>query len=76
MARERVKIIHVKAGTMAIKIRIGEVLTPELIAENQEHIRDFLAQEGITAHPDDLAATEMSERQVKELLAELAHDLE
>lgn len=61
---------------MALKLRIDEVLTAELIADNQDHIRDFLAQEGITADPDDLAATEMSERQVKELLAELAHDLE
>jgi hypothetical protein len=61
---------------MAIKVRIDDVLTAELIGANEEHIRDFLEQEGIGAHPDDLGATEVSERQVKELLAELAHDLE
>ncbi len=61
---------------MAVKIRLGEVLTNELIAANEDHIRDFLEQEGIAIDPDDLAATPMSERNVKELLAELAHDLE
>lgn len=61
---------------MAVNIRLGEVLTNELIAANEEHIRDFMEQEGIAADPDDLAATPMSERNVKELLAELAHDLE
>lgn len=61
---------------MAIKVRIDEVLTGELIAANEGHIRDFLEQEGIGVNPDGVGATEVSERQVKELLAELAHDLE
>ncbi len=60
---------------MAVKIRLDEVLTSELLAANEGHIRDFLEQEGIGATAD-LGATEMSEREVKELLAELAHDLE
>lgn len=66
----------VKVRAMAIKIRIDEVLTSDLIAANEEHIRDFLEQEGIGVHAEGVAATEVSERQVKELLAELAHDLE
>ena len=61
---------------MALRVRLGEVLSPDLILTNREHIEDFLLQEGITPDPDDLGATEVSERQVKELLAELAADLE
>ena len=61
---------------MLHKVRLGDVLSPSLIDANHEHIRDFLLQEGIALDPEQLAATEVSERQVKELLAELAHDLE
>jgi hypothetical protein len=41
----------------------------------REHIRDFLLQEGITPDPDDLAQTELTERQCKELLEELAENI-
>ncbi|HMO59141.1 MAG TPA: hypothetical protein PKA05_22765 [Roseiflexaceae bacterium] len=57
-----------------MKIRINEVLTAELIAANREHILDFLALEGIAADADDLGATLLSDRQIKELLEELAAD--
>ena len=61
---------------MALTIQLGEVLSPDMIDTHQEHIRDFLTQEGIPPAPDDLGATEMTERQLKELVAELAHDTE
>lgn len=57
---------------MTLRVRLAEVLTPELIAMHDQHIRDFLAMEGIPADPRDLGATEVSERQIKELLEELA----
>jgi hypothetical protein len=55
-----------------MQVQIKEVLTPELIAANRDHIVDFLALEGITADPDDLGATVLNDRQIKELLEELA----
>ena len=60
---------------MIVKVRLAEVLSPQLLAENAEHIRDFLLQEGITPDPDDLGETVVTERQLKELMAELAADL-
>jgi hypothetical protein len=57
---------------MVLKVRLDEVLSPELMAMHQEHIRDFLLQEGITPDSDDLGATVVTERQLKELMAELA----
>jgi hypothetical protein len=57
---------------MQLRIRLSEVLTPELILTHSEHIRDFLVLEGIRPDPQDLAATELTERQIKELLEELA----
>lgn len=60
---------------MALKVRIDEVLTSELIEANRDHINDFLLQEGITPDAVELSRTEVSERQLKELLAELADDV-
>lgn len=60
---------------MALQVRLGEVIPEPMIAQHRQHIRDFLLQEGIVEHPDDLAATAMSERQVKELLEEIANDI-
>jgi hypothetical protein len=57
---------------MANQVRLGEVLTAELIERHRDHIRDFLALEGIAADQRDLAAATLSERQIKELLEELA----
>lgn len=61
---------------MALTVRMSEVIPPAMIAEHAEHIRAFLDQEGIPSHPDDLGATQMTERQVKELLEELASGIE
>ncbi len=61
---------------MVVTVRLDEVLSPQLLAENADHIRDFLLMEGITPDPDDLAATVVTERQLKELMAELASDLD
>jgi hypothetical protein len=57
---------------MQLRIRLSEVLTAELILTHSEHIQDFLVLEGIRPDPQDLAATELTERQIKELLEELA----
>jgi hypothetical protein len=57
---------------MQLRIRLGEVLTPELILAHSEHIHDFLVLEGVSPDPQDLAATQLTERQIKELLEELA----
>jgi hypothetical protein len=59
---------------MAIRIRLDEVLTSELLARHAEHIRDYLHLEGITPDAEGLAATTLSERQLKELLEELAEE--
>jgi len=55
-----------------LKVRLGEIVPRELLEQHREHIRDFLLQEGITPDPGDMAQTELTERQCKELLEELA----
>lgn len=55
-----------------LKVRLNEIIPPKLLEPNREHIRDFLLQEGIAPDPDDLAQTELTERQCKQLLEELA----
>ena len=60
---------------MALKLTIEDVLSKEMVEAKQDHIRDFLLQEGITADAADLSRTELTERQLKELLAELADDV-
>ncbi len=57
---------------MVLKVRLDEVLSPELLAKHREHIHDFLLQEGVPEDPDDLGVTVVTERQLKELMAELA----
>ncbi|HEY4720930.1 MAG TPA: hypothetical protein VII92_03735 [Anaerolineae bacterium] len=52
--------------------QLGEVLTPELLAKHAEHIRNFLIFENVPFDPHQLATTSMTERQIKELLEELA----
>ena len=59
---------------MVLKVRLDEVVPPQMIEKHRQHIVDFLLQEGITTDTEDLGATEMSERQVKELLEELADE--
>jgi hypothetical protein len=60
---------------MALKVRIDEVLSKEMVEAKRDHISDFLQQEGITPNAVELSQTELSERQLKELLAELADDV-
>ena len=60
---------------MRFNVRLDEVLSPTILQESQEHIRDFLLQEGIAPNAEELGATEVSERQIKELMTELAADL-
>lgn len=59
---------------MGITVQLAEVIPPAMLEQRRQHIRDFLLQEGIRADPDDLGQTKMTERQVKELLEELAED--
>ena len=59
-----------------LKVRLDDVIPPAMIEQHRDHIRDFLLQEGIAPHPDDLARTELNERQCKELLEELAEGVE
>jgi hypothetical protein len=54
-----------------MNVRLSEILTPELLTMHEAHIRDFLAMEGITPAPA-LGDTLLSDRQIKELLEELA----
>lgn len=57
---------------MAMTVLLSEVITPEILEHHTQHIVDFLEQEGITFDPENIGATNMNERQVKELLEELA----
>jgi arsenate reductase-like glutaredoxin family protein len=57
---------------MFSKVRLDEVVTPAMLERHREHIVAFLEQEGITIDCDDLGATQLTDRQVKELLEELA----
>ncbi len=57
---------------MTLRIRLDEVLTAELLKQHASHIQDFLLLEGISPSPSGLAATQLTERQIKELLEELA----
>ena len=54
-----------------MRMRLNEILTPELLTRHEAHIRDFLAMEGITPAAI-LGETMLSERPIKELLEDLA----
>ncbi len=60
---------------MQSSVYLDEILTAQLLADHREHIGDFLEMEGITP-VDPLGRTPVHERAAKELLAELAHDLD
>jgi hypothetical protein len=55
-----------------LTVRLGEVLNAELFRRHDEDIRNFLVFNQIAFDPNDLAATELTHRQTKELLEELA----
>jgi hypothetical protein len=59
---------------MVSRVRLDEVLTPHLLETRAEHIRGFLLMEGITPDAHELGRTQLTERQIKELLAELAEE--
>ncbi len=59
---------------MQLTYRLGDVLTPELLAQHDESIRNFLIFEHIRFDPSNLPETQMTERKIKELLEELAAD--
>ncbi len=61
---------------MALEVQLREVLSAQILADHREHIEDFLLQEGVVRNVADLGATTVTERQIKELLAELADNLE
>ncbi len=61
---------------MEKRVPIGEVIPRGMLEANREHIIAFMLQEGIEPDPDDLGATVMGERKIKELLEELADELE
>jgi hypothetical protein len=53
-------------------LTLAEVLTPELLEQHHDHILDFLHLEGIAPDAQNLGATRLTDRQIKELLEELA----
>ncbi len=61
---------------MAITVKLSDVIPPRMLEQHREHIQDFLLQEGIEPDEQELGDTSMTERQVKELLEELASDLQ
>ncbi len=61
---------------MAITVKLSDVIPPRMLEQHREHIQDFLLQEGIEPAQQELGDTSMTERQVKELLEELASDLQ
>ncbi len=65
-----------KGTIMEKRVPIGEVIPPAMLESNREHIIAFMLQEGIEPDPNDLSATVMGERKIKELLEELADELE
>jgi hypothetical protein len=59
-----------------LTVQLGEVLNAELFRRHDEDIRNFLIFNQIAFEAGNLAATNLTHRQAKELLEELAaqHD--
>ncbi len=55
-----------------LTVTLGEVLTEELLLRYHEDIGNFLVFNQIACDPDRLAEVELTHRQAKELLEELA----
>ncbi len=53
-------------------VKLGEVLNAELFRQYDEDIRNFLVFNHITFDPNHLPDVELTHRQAKELLEELA----
>ncbi|HZY42275.1 MAG TPA: hypothetical protein VFF59_09785, partial [Anaerolineae bacterium] len=52
--------------------RLSDVLTPELFAQHDELIRNFLVFEHIPFDPQNLPDTQLTERKIRELVEEIA----
>ena len=59
-----------------LTVHLGEVLNAELFRKHDEDIRNFLIFNHIVFNPGNLAAVELTQRQAKELLEELAAEQE
>jgi hypothetical protein len=59
-----------------LTVKLGEVLNAALFRQYDEDIRNFLVFNHISFDPDHLAETELTQRQAKELLEELAAEQE
>jgi hypothetical protein len=59
---------------MQLTYRLGDVLTPELLVQHAELIRNFLVFEHIPFVADNLADTQITERKIRELVEEIAAD--
>jgi len=57
---------------MQLTYRLGDVLTPELLARYAETITNFLVFEQIDFDPERLAEAQLTERQIRELLEDIA----
>jgi hypothetical protein len=70
------KALLFRGMIMEVRVPIGEVIPPAMLEANREHIVAFMLQEGIEPDPHDLGATVIGERKIKELLEELADELD
>lgn len=59
-----------------LTVHLGEVLNAELFRKHDEDIRNFLIFNRIVFDPGNLAVAELTHRQAKELLEELASEQE
>ncbi len=59
-----------------LTVKLGEVLNAELFRRYDEDIRNFLVFNHIPFDPGSLADAELTQRQAKELLEELATEQE
>lgn len=57
---------------MQLTYRLGDVLTPELLAQHAETIANFLVFEHIDFDPTQLAEAQLTERKIRELLEDIA----
>jgi len=61
---------------LQLTYRLGDVLTPDLLARHAETIANFFVFEHIDFDPEQLAETTLTERKLRELLEDLAAEQE
>ncbi len=59
-----------------LTVKLSEILNAELFRKYDEDIRNFLVFNQISFDPERLADTDLTQRQAKELLEELAAEQE